>query len=707
MPSPLRNLLPAIVLAIVLASCTASPGPRNDAERAAVPAPIQAVSQPVTDLALAKRPASAPLLEPEIVRGIEQIGPRSVPSISPAATEKGEYTLNFENVEIKDVVKAVLGDMLQLNYSVAPAVQGTMTLHTAKPLARAAVLPGFEAALRLAGAALIAGAHGYDIVPLQDAARRAGIAVPAQIGLAPGYRLELVPLKFVSATEIQRVLEPVSQPGTIVRVDPTRNLVVLAGTEAELANLVETIAIFDVDALKTQSFGLFPLHFAPAKAVAAELGQIIGPQGPLAGLVRIVPIDRLNAILVVSPRAAYVEEMRGWIERFDRGGETPEARLYVYHVQNGSATNLASVLGKVLNQQKNTTSTATGAPVEGIGGIAGPETAAPPAQLSTPALLQSPPNASSGGNGPAPGQGSGQGAANGEPRITADEANNALLIMGTPSQYRLIEAAILQLDTVPLQVLIEVTVAEVMLTKDLSYGVQSFFKNGPAQTLVAQGAASSLGLTPGGLAFAFTRGTSTTVVLDLLSTITKLKVLSAPTLMVLNNHTASLDVGQEIPIATSSQVSTQSTEAPIINTIQQQNTGVILKVTPRVNGGGLVQMEISQEVSSPGVTVSSSIQSPTISENKLDTTVAVQDGQTVALGGLISDSVSKSLNGVPFLSEVPVVGALFGVTDDTTTRMEIIVLVTPHVVRDATGAQSVTDELRAKLPLTQGPDGRP
>ena len=188
--------------------------------------------------------------------------------------------------------------------------------------------------------------------------------------------------------------------------------------------------------------------------------------------------------------------------------------------------------------------------------------------------------------------------------------------------------------------------------------------------------------------------------LNLLSTITKVKVISSPTVMVLNNHTASLDVGDQIPVATASSVSVQASEAPVVNTIQQQNTGIILKVTPRVNQGGLVQMEISQEVSTPGATTSSTIQSPTIQQRKIDTTVAVQDGQTLALGGLISDNVTRGVTGVPWLSELPVVGALFGTNTDNNERTEIIVLVTPHVVRDAQTAQSVTDELRAKLPLT-------
>jgi general secretion pathway protein D len=695
---PYRPLLAALVL-IALAACAARQG--ADAPVQPVMADAAAPTADVvasTALPTGGTEAGKPLDQPEIVHGAAEIGRPAVHQASTAG-QAGEFTLNFENVEIKDVVKAVLGDMLQLNYTVATGVQGTMTLHTAQPLPGALVLPGFEAALRLAGAALIQTAQGYDVVPLQDAARRAGLGLPAQIGLAPGFRLELVALKYVAAAEMQRVLEPVSQPGTIVRVDPARNLIVLAGTEVELANLIDTIAIFDVDALKAQSFALYPLHFAPAKSVAAELTQLVGGQGPSAGLVRIVPIDRLNAILVVSPQPRYVDEMKDLVERFDRGGDKAETRLYVYHVQNGNAAELAGVLGKVVGQPKSTT--AAGAGAAGEAGTTLSADAASPGtgSLATPALLQNPP-VGAGGSTAAPANAATD--SQGGLRITADDANNALLIMATPAQYKLIEGALQQLDTVPLQVLIEASVAQVTLTKQLSYGVQSFFRNGPAQTLIAQNLpGSALGLTAGGLSFAFTRGTSTTVILDLLSSITKVKMLSAPSVTVLNNHTASLDVGQQIPIATGSSVSTQSADAPIVNAIQQQNTGIILKVTPRFNESGLVQMDLSQEVSMPSPTPSvGGIQSPTIDEQKIETTVAIEDGQTLALAGLISDSQSKSINGIPVLSEIPVLGALFEATNGSDTRMEILVLVTPHIVRDAEGARSVTEELRAKLPLT-------
>jgi general secretion pathway protein D len=695
--STFRNVLALATLALSLSACASTrPAPADTA--APVPrvsSPLSAEASPPQDEALPLSTPSRTRIAPEIIRGTSgELRQTARPRPSVIAEGEGTYTLNFENADIRDVVKAVLGDMLQLNYTIDPAVQGSATIHTARPLARAAVLPATEAALRVSGVALVARGQGYEVVPLQDAARRTGFALPDEGRLAAGFHVELVPLQFVAAEEIHRLLEPVAPPGTIVRVDPARNVVILAGTEADLASLVDTISIFDVDWMRSQSFALYPLSYAPARAVAAELGQVIGGQGPLAGLVRIVPIERLNAILVISKQAAYVEEMRGWIERFDRGGDTGELRFFIYHVQNGRATDLAVVLQKVLRSGAAGTSVApsnidTGAPPPEQGAL-------PPQPNGTPTL---PPPTAAFSPGPATGRAD---ADNGSPvgdlHITADDTNNALIIMATPDRYRLIESALQQLDTVPLQVLIEAVVAEVTLTNNLQYGVQFLFTSGRLSGL-SSASQSTLGLDPGGLSLLFTHGTSITALLDLLSTVTDVRVVSSPAVLVLNNRTASIQVGDEVPVATASAVSVQSAGAPVVNSIQMLDTGVILHVTPRVNRGGLVLMEIAQEVSDSIPTTSSGINSPTIEERKVASTVVVQDGQTVALGGLITDNRNKSRTGIPVLADIPVLGTLFGTTTNNLTRTELLVLITPHVVRDQRSAADVTEEFRAKLPL--------
>ncbi len=620
-----------------------------------------------------------------VLHGRSPLAPvaRATESVSTAG---GSYVLNFDNADIHDVAKAVLGDMLQVAYVIAPAVQGTLSLHTAAPLTHDAVLPAFEDALSLAGAALIPNGQGYEIVPLQGAAHAGAL----RTGSRTGYRVEVVPLRYVSATDMQHLIEPLVAPGSVVQVDQQRNIIVVGGSNAELARITQTIALFDVDWLRSQSFGLFPLQYSQARSVAADLQAMIG-QGAMAGLVRIVPIEHLNAILVVSSRAGYVDDMRGWVERFDRGRDTGAPRVFVYHVQHGRAADIAATLMRAIGPRNG----AAAAPAADTGGGLPDAGAAVDPKFATPAPAAGGNPLLGGLNGPA--------AANdlplGDIRITADETNNALLIVTTSDKYRLVEAALQQLDATPLQVLLEACVAEVHLTNELKYGLQYYFRNGKFSLLRSAVIPASLAADTGGLSLAFAQGNDIQAVLDLLGSLSKVKVISAPHVMVLNNRTASIEVGDQVPIATSTAVGVITANAPVVNTIQLLDTGIILRVTPRVGSGGLVLLDVNQEVSSSVPTTSSTINSPTIQQRKIASSIAVQDGQTVAIGGLISDTRTKTRSGIPWLMDLPYVGPLFSLRDNQLDRTELIVLITPRVVHNEREAEDISEEFREKLPM--------
>jgi len=631
---------------------------------------------PVTQAPLALD--ASPVGRAYVVHGQRNFGGTPPPPPAPAATGAGgTFVLNFDNADIRDVAKAVLGDMLQLGYAVAPAVQGNISLHTATPLPREAVLPAFEDALSLAGAALVPNGDGFDIVPLQGAARTSGRRALGQAG----YRVDIVPLRYVSAADMQHLIEPLVAQGTIVQVDTQRNLLVVGGSSTELARVVQTIGLFDVDWLRHQSFGLFPLQYSQARAVAADLQAMIA-QGPMASLVRIVPIEHMNAILVVSSRPGYVDDLRGWVEKFDRGRDTAAPRVFVYHVQHGRAADIAATLSRALGPR-----TGGGGAVPDTGGLQ--EAGAPPAPAA--------------GANPLLGGLTAGAAANdtpfGDVRITADETNNALLIVTTAEKYRLVEQALQQLDAVPLQVMLEACVAEVHLTNQLQYGLQYYFRNGNFSLLRSAVLPASLAADTGGLSLVFSQGNNIQAVLDLIASLTKVTVISAPRVMVVNNRTASIEVGDQVPIATSTAVGVITANAPVVNTIQLVDTGIILRVTPRVGAGGLVLLDINQEVSSAVATTSSSINSPTIQQRRISSSIAVQDGQTLAIGGLISDTRTKSRSGIPYLMDLPYVGPLFSLRNDQVDRTELIVLITPRVVHDEHEADQVTEELREKLPM--------
>lgn len=598
--------------------------------------------------------------------------------------------LNFEGADLREVVKAIVGDIFNETYIIDPKVQGVINLHTSKPLQQKDLLPTLETLLRMNGAAIIREDEIYKIVPAATATRG---SITPQLGDdkvilqgGRGYSVQIAPLKFIAASEMVKILEPFVSEAKSVRIDEARNLLILSGTERELQHLQDTITMFDVDWLAGMSVALFTLESVKVKTAVADLDKIFDAKAlsPLAGVVKLVPIERLNAILVITQQPKYLEQARLWIERFDRTGgaeTTAGMRLFVYPVQNGMAEKLAELLNKVF--KKSTASTSQ--PPALAPGLA-------PAQVestkSTPVNTTSEPQEAAGDSV----------AVYGDIRVIADKDNNSLLIMASPSNYEKIEAAIRKLDVPPRQVLIDVTIAEVTLSGDLKFGLEWAFKNGNGNGKLDTGGPGISALAPG---FSYVLSNSNvaggvSAALNLLATDSRVKVISSPHLMVTDNQTAKIQVGDRVPITSQTQTVLGSATG-LIASIQYIDTGVLLKVTPRINAGGQVTMEIDQEVSSASLTTTSSINSPTISKRAIETTVVVKSGETMVLGGLIKDDNNRGSSGLPYLSKIPFIGGLFGVQTFNKTRTELVLLITPRLVANNQQAREVSDEFRKKL----------
>lgn len=614
---------------------------------------------------------------------------------------KGDIVLNFENVSLRDVVREILGNILKVNYVYDPRVEGTVSLQTVRPLSRAAIMPTLEMILRQNGAALVKYDGVYRVIPAEEAVRSQVSPTLGDSGAAirPGYGVMIVPLRYISAVQMSRILDPLLPSEGILRVDVDRNLLILAGASPELASLKDVIDIFDVDWLSGMSTGLFPLTNVSAQTVAEELEKVFGDQaeGPLAGLVQFVPIERLNALLVITQHSEYLERAQTWIERLDQGAEAGVG-LYVYYVQNGRATDLAGTLNQIFGTQEKTPA-APGARV-----APGQQPVTLRSRRTEPAgaaALTAPPPPTAQAQRPnrpatrARGNQAMAFAAGTNIRIIADEINNALLILASPRDYRMVQAALRKLDIVPLQVLIDATVADVTLNNDLRYGVQHFLSRGNNKITLSTAADGTVSSTFPGFSYSFVNGDSA-VVLDALEGVTKVRIKSSPRLMVLDNQTARLQVGDEVPVITQQQQSTVDT-ANIVNSIQFRETGVILEVTPRVNSGGLVTLDIQTEVSNVSESVKTGVLTPTISQRKIKTSIAVQNGQTIILGGLVQENATESRSGLPFLSRIPVFGALFGNVQKSLRGTELIILLTPRVARNPAEAQAITDEIRRHM----------
>jgi len=731
-------LIGLLLSSLALAGCeTRQPDlTAGDALPAASPAtvdtPAVVQAQPIADPQSEVLPSS-PLTAPEIYYGRDGSPETESPGPPITIAEGGDVTLNFVDAEIRDFVDVVLGQTLGVTYVIDPRVVGTVTMRTARPVPREAAIGVLEDVLAINGAALIQISDTYKIVPLDEA-----VSAPAVVHdggalrLDRGFSLHVIPLRFASAETLRAAVEPFVPPGRTLRVDPARNLFIFAGTGTEADDFVDLISIFDVDWMADRSFGLFPLKYASAQSVANELEHVFYRAGEAeTGIIDFVPIERLNAILVITPQESYLDDARAWIDRLDRGIEADQRQLYVYFLQNGRAAELAVVLASALAVTTVDTrlSMSEGRVAPGLT----PTEMSQLAETGQPADLgeamtqdgaslygsNAPFGQSAGAAIPNLGAGTDGLSLDGSgkeetARIVADARNNALLIYATASEYQIIGAALRKLDIVPLQVLIEATIAEVTLNDALKYGLEWFFNIGDSNLILrtAEPPVSTPTPTPNLIlsqfpGFSYLLATSDVkVVLNALSQITDVKVISSPQLMVLDNEPARLQVGDQVPIAVRSSVSVTDPEAPVVNEIEYRDTGVILDIIPRVNASGLVVLDIIQEVSDvvvrPGITVSTTTVTPTIAQRRIASTVAINSGETVALGGLIRDNTTNAVSGIPWVSDIPLLGNLFKTTSESVQRTELLILLTPRVVRDRQDARTVTDELRSRLrALTQ------
>ncbi len=635
-------------------------------------------------------------------------------ALSPSQPAKGDITLNFEGVELREVIKVVFEEILRENYLIDPKVQGTVTIHTTYPVAADAVLPILETILQMNGAALVRNGSLYKILPESELK---SIALAPNTGtstgrLKAGQGVQIVPLKFISAREMKKILESFSSASEQIRVDEGRNLLILSGSFQKIRNLLQTVEMFDVDWLSGMSFGLIPLKFTDAKTLTDELNNILGEgqASPLSGLVKLIPVERLSAVMVISQQPRYIQEARKLIKQFDQGSDkSPDRRLYVYHLKNGKAENIATILQGIFGSEVSAPGAARGVSIDPLSRsnvrsptssginlsdsnadkqskLAKDQPAAAVASVASAGATR----AASAESGDAPAT------------IIADPDNNAILVMASPMDYSKIKSTIARLDISPKQVLIEATIAEVVLSDNLSYGVRWFFdgKTGGGRPYEG-GLGAPLPSEIGGDGFSLgifnTKG-EMKAFFDILETESAVKFLSAPQIMVIDNQTATFRVGDQIPIVTRSSQSTTDPEAPIVSEVQYRDTGTLLQVTPRINDGGMVTLEISQEVSNPGAEPAvGGGGNVSISQRTIESTVIVHDGQSIVLGGLIRERKTDAKGGIPGLMSIPLVGNLFSSTNKDISRTELVVTLTPRVVRNPQEAYDISQELREKI----------
>lgn len=729
----------AALLATLLAACASSPVPQMRRD-ASLPAAGNADGTLSGDVQVGREPLAAPDADPRPVirRGTGQTINRAAASapVPNVGGTSGQVSFNFEGESLHGVIKAILGDMLGQNYVIAPGVQGTVTYVTARPVNASEALSLLEMILGWNNARMVYADGRYSIVvgdgPLNGSvAPRIGPASSAR-----GFESRVVPLRYISATEMKKILEPYARPNAIVDADSGRNVITVAGTRAELENYLRTIETFDTDWMSSMSVGVFPLRAGRAAKVVSDLEKVFGEQSksPVAGMFRFLPIESANAVMVITPQADYLNDIQEWLERIDSAGDG--VRLHTYELKYITAKDLAERLSEVYGGGRRGGGGGTVSLMPGLestiiqdGGLDGGDA-----------------RAMIGGDGGATGgtgmDGSGMSGGGGgslslgqreggnasvsfevegsQVGVAAVEETNSILVRSTAQAWRSIREVIEKLDVMPLQIHIEAQVAEVALRGELSYGVNWYLENAATNAglpdVTSRGTeipakwstlgASIIGSGSGaGLGWTLLRNDAAAVI-TALDQVTDVRILQSPSILVRNNQEANLNVGDRIPISS-------VTVNPIVgdNTfsqVQYLETGTILKIRPRATKDGTVFIDVVQEVSTPTGTADQN-GNVAISTRKAKTNAILRSGDTTLIAGLIQDGVERGSTGIPGLSRLPVVGGLFGRQTNSKRRTEVIILLTANIVRDPNEARDLTDEysrrFRAMEPLRRTPSG--
>lgn len=653
-------ILPLFILASLLAltGCVTPPAPRlHRAElpigtlESSHPNSGESIDQnrPVENHPAADTPASSLQSQTPVAPPAPSSTVRAADRPAPHLRFVGESaTFSFSDESVQTVAKAILGELLHLPYTIAPGVQGSITLISQTPIPPAAALRLLDRALASNNLRMVYVDGGFSIVPA-DQSLISGLVAPAprESGPGAGFESRIVPLHWIGAGEAENLLKPFARPNAIIAVDSTRNQITLAGSQEELANYLRIIDTFDVDWMQSMSIASIPVATGRASKLAADLETLFGSQGrlPIAGAVRFIPLDSTGTLIVISPNPQMLDRLLSWVDRIDGTDEAPH--IYSYDLRYANAKDIASHVAELVEQASLPSQT------NGI-------------------------------------------------RISALEETNSILVRASPSNWKSLREAIRRIDVMPLQVHIETQVVEVAINDTLRHGVSWYFNNAVTDPTSAGGAGlppltsanwhavrGSIEPAERGVGWVF-RNHDAAAVVSALDAVSDVRILQTPSLWVKNNTEASLNSGSRIPVTTV-RIDTGGSEP--YGQVQYLDTGLSLRVKPRVTREGNVFLQIDQELSTPGSTSSADVNGNVrIDTNKLSTQVTLNAGDTIMLAGMMRQSSGHVSSGAPALSRMPVLGGLFGQQRRDSARDELVILVTASVASDFSELRRLTDE---------------
>lgn len=669
----LTRTLVVVWASVVLSGCfTTMPfDRRGDAAMSATPVTNTPAQSPAASTPVSRAPEYS-LTSPEQpdVRNAEDrlvyfdtADGRSWRNGSRSDLDQRTMRLSFVNAPIVDTVRAVVEEALGETVMVTAGVSGNITLTSGQPASVRSALMALETVLAESGYALLQREGGFLLTTLDSASPELSVR-NAQIGLGG----RVVPVTYTDPSAILNLIDPFLSARVQALPDDDAGVLVIAGPAHEVSAAEEAVRTFDRPFLTDRVFGMFSLDFVNAEAAKSEVDAVLGGMGISTNAVRTIALPRPNLLFVATRDQSQFDRVRQLVERFDTPSGGDERRLRYYTARNAPAVTLASQI--------------TAAFAGGQAGDGG--------------VFQG--NAGAGARNPADAEAASE--TEGRLAIIPDQLNNALIIRATDQEYREILDLLQRMDVMPPQVLIEATIAEVRLVDGLNFGVRWFFEtqsgDGISNISFTDDTNGTANPVFPGFNYAFS-GTDLNATLSALNSITDVTVLSAPSIMVQNNQTANLQVGDEVPIVTQQASSVADANAPIVSSIELRETGVILEVTPRINASGVVVLEVNQEVSSVRPTTTSGIDSPTIQKLQFTSTVAVRSENTIALGGLIRESHSDNEAGIPFLSQIPGLGNVFKDRSIASERSELVIFLTPRIIETDEDVANALTHVRREL----------
>ena len=655
---------------------------------------------------------------PAVTPPITPVTPPS-PPVSPTPPRMGSgVVFNFDNADIYEVIR-VMGEILKIHYIVDPKVKGLVNIHTSGQISAEDVFPIFQSILRLNGATAVKKDGIYEIVPLSDAKK---LPVPPSTTLEPGkspsqerYTIQIVSLKYIPVTEVSKLIKPFLSDGADIVEHPPHNILIIGDLASNIKKSVDIINLFDLDIFTDLRVRIYPLLNSDVNEVAKEMERIFASfevstkSGRGVGIT-FTPVTRINSLLVVSSIPNIFQKVEGWLKELDKiPTEGTKYSVFVYYVQNAKAKDLAEVLKQIYVTTKDKKGEYKDKVTE---------------QPTYPRGVKPPPTPSL----TTPPKEEGGAVPEGEINIVVDEANNALVIRAFSRDYKSILETVKKLDIYPKQVLIEALLAEITLDDSNKFGVewarfvdslaagryqQTFLFGTTPGTIDPAIAATAL---PGAGAIRYSIvevAGRLSAAISLAATDNRLKVISSPHLLASNNKEAKMQVGSSQPILTSTyaygsattsgtalSTSTTPTTGLLEGTIEYKDIGIILTITPRISDGGLITMELQIEksdVNEKALPLGNLQNIPVFTKKTAKTVLSVLTGQTIVIGGLIEESKNVTKSGIPLLSKIPILGALFGRQEYTITKSELVLLLTPHIITDHIQSRSVTEEFKERV----------